>query len=138
MASREDLPPARTPFRRALLAALALGGMTMSFAHAATDLAPITGRLVQLGEISALTYYTVEKNGFRVVTTIQSDDAVEADARVTPVRFIVRLAPGEEARISVPREIGPPIELRIARIGDRLEVSRAAEQSADEQSASDR
>jgi hypothetical protein len=138
MAFREVLLPVRMLFRRALLAVLALGVSTMSLAHAATDLAPITARLVELGELSALTYYTVEKDGFRVVTTIQSNDALEGDASMTPVRFIVTLAASQEARISVPRDSGPAIELRIARIGDRLEVSRAQEQPADEQSASDR
>src|SRR5258708_4852963 len=72
---------------RALFAAFVFCGAIVSVAAHATDLAPTAARLVKLGPISALTYYTVEKDGFRVVTTIQSDDAAESDAHATPVRF---------------------------------------------------
>jgi hypothetical protein len=120
--------------RRALLALVLFGAMApaTSGAGAATELKPVTARLVKLGAISALTSYTVERDGFRVVTTIQSDEAAGSDAPTAPVRFIVTLAPNAEARISVPRAAGRALELRIARIGDRIEVSRPEDQSASE------
>jgi hypothetical protein len=115
---------ATPPLRRGLIAFLVLCGAMVSVAQAATDLAPMTARVVKLGGISALTSYTVEKDGFRVVTTIQSDDAAERGLKMPPVRFIVTLAANEEARISVPRDADPAIELQIARIGDRIEIRR--------------
>jgi hypothetical protein len=125
-------------YRGALLAALVLGGATVSAADTTTDLAPTTARVVRLGTISTLTYYTVEQDGFRVVTTIQPADASESGAAMTPVRFIVTLAPGEAARISVPRDSGSAIELRIARVGDLIEVSRSDDRPVDDRTASQR
>jgi hypothetical protein len=116
---------------RALFAAFVFCGAIVSVAAHATDLAPTAARLVKLGPISALTYYTVEKDGFRVVTTIQSDDAAESDAHAMPVRFVVTLAPGQESTVSVPREAGlDAIELKIARVGDVIQVGRPGDRAA--------
>jgi hypothetical protein len=116
---------------RALFAALVICGAIVSVAAHAADLTPTAARLVKLGPISALTYYTVEKNGFRVVTTIQSDDAVESGSHAMPVRFVVTLAPGQETMVSVPREAGTDaIELRISRVGDVIQVGRPGDRAA--------
>ncbi len=130
----------RHGLRHRALLVLALLGASVSGAGAATDLAPTTARLIRLGAISALTYYTVETDGFRVVTTIQSDDAAATETPMPPVRFIVTLAPSAEARISVPQEVGPAIELRIARIGNVIEVGQLDDRgaTADAEAASER
>jgi hypothetical protein len=112
--------------RRALLAALVFFGAPVSLTAHASDLVPTTARLVKLGPISALTYYTVEADGFRVVTTVQVDSAAESRLEAAPVRFVVTLAPGQATTVSVPRDAGmDAIELRIARVGDRIEITRA-------------
>lgn len=112
--------------RRALLTALVFFGAPVSLVAHATDLVPATARLVKLGPISALTYYTVEPDGFRVVTTVQVEAAANDARDATPLRFVVTLAPGQGTTVSVPRDGGRgAIELRIARIGDRIEIARA-------------
>lgn len=117
--------------RRALLAALAFFGAPVSLVAHATDLVPATARLAKFGTVSALTYYTVEPEGFRVVTTVQVDTADDDGLDATPVRFVVTLAPGQAATVSVPRDAGRnAIELRIARIGDRIEIGRADDEDA--------
>jgi hypothetical protein len=111
---------------RALLAALIVFGVSFSSAAQANDLAPRAARQVKIGPISALTYYTVETDGFRVVTTIQPEDADENDFPARPVRFVVTLAAGQETMVSVPRDAGrEAIELKIARVGDAIQIGEA-------------
>jgi hypothetical protein len=116
---------------RSLAAALAIGGMIVSATAFAADLQPVSARLVKLDSVSALTYYTVEKDGFRVVTTLQPSDAAENAADATPVRFVVTLAPGQKTVVSVPRAAGTgAVEVEIARVGDTIRVSEPTVQTA--------
>ena len=109
--------------RGAFLAALFFFTVLCGVAQAAS-VKPMAVRQVKLGPISALTYYTVEKNGFCVVTTIQPDEDAEEDSDPLPVRFVVTLAAGQEAQVSVPCAAGAKaIVLKIARIGDAIEIS---------------
>ena len=66
--------------------------------------------------MSGVAYYTVEPDGFRVVTTLAQGDAG------TPIRFVSVLAPGQRVVLSTPHQAN---ELEISRKGDNLIVRRA-------------
>jgi hypothetical protein len=86
----------------------------------AADVAPMAGfeRTFRTGA-SALIYFTPGPDGYRVVTTVQSDDA-EAP---TVLRFIAILAAGQTTEVSVPQGPGQaPDAIVIRRVGDRLVV----------------
>jgi hypothetical protein len=115
---------------KSLLLAAVFFNAPLCGAAQAMELKPMMAQQVKLGPISAMAYYTIEKNGFRIVTTIQPDETVEGeDFDPLPVRFIVTLAAGQEVRISVPCEVGiKPIELKIARSGDEVEIGLQSDQ----------
>ena len=80
--------------------------------------------VAHLGSVSALTYYTQEEDGFRVVTTLQEDGR---DAPV-PLRFVTVLEPGQRAAVSVPAGLGEKAwVLELVREGDGLVVHHPAE-----------
>lgn len=99
---------------------LGLGAMMASAQSAAArDLAPLVPETTTLGDLSAMTYYTVERDGYRVVTTFQ----MEGPAGITPFRVVSTVLPGQKTVISVPRAAGlKPLALEIVRDGDRLTV----------------
>ncbi|HEX9489902.1 MAG TPA: hypothetical protein VF930_06425 [Stellaceae bacterium] len=107
-------------FRIAALGAITLLPAQASaeqLAQAHSKLAPVCLDIVHLGSVSAMTYYTEEQDGFRVVTTIQEDGR---DTPV-PVRFVTILQPGQRAIVSVPAEPGVKAwALDLVRDGDRL------------------
>lgn len=106
--------------RIAALAAISLLPATAS----AGQLAAGSLDVVHLGAMSALTYYTAEEDGFRVVTTLQEDGR---DAPV-PVRFVTVLQPGQSAAVSVPARLGEKAwALELVREGDLLVVHHPAE-----------
>jgi len=74
-----------------LAAALAL--TTFGAAHA-DGLQPMQAQSINLGAVSGVVYYTVERDGFHVVTTL-----VEGEAGV-PVRAVSVLAPGQSVVLS--------------------------------------
>src|SRR5258708_19131638 len=106
-------------FRIAALGAITLLPAQASaeqLAQAHSKLAPVCLDIVHLGSVSAMTYYTEEQDGFRVVTTIQEDGR---DTPV-PVRFVTILQPGQRAIVSVPAEPGVKAwALDLVRDGDR-------------------
>ena len=107
-----------TIHRTILAAAFALA--SIGAAHA-DGLRPIEGRSIHLGEVSGVAYYTVERDGFRVVATLAQGEAG------TPVRFEAVLAPGQSVVLSTPREAGAaPNAVEISRQGDRVLVHEAA------------
>ena len=73
---------------RSTLLAAAFTLTTLASAHA-NGLRPIEGRSINLGDVSGVAYYTVEPDGFRVVTTLAQGEAG------TPIRFVSVLAPGQ-------------------------------------------
>jgi hypothetical protein len=106
-------------FRRSLIAAAALTGVSFGTAYA-DGLRPIEAQAIDLEGVSGIAYYTVERDGFRVVTTLAQGEAG------TPVRFEAVLAPGQRVVLSTPREAGVPanvVELR--REDDRVLVHQA-------------
>ncbi|NRP73258.1 hypothetical protein ILFOPFJJ_04157 [Ensifer psoraleae] len=99
----------RTTFAVALLA-------TTSVATA-SDLAPGNGHSIHLGRLDGAVYYTVEKDGYRVVATVASG------AEAQPIRFVSTLGPGQRLMISVPQAVGQPsADFEITRDGDVLSV----------------
>ena len=105
--------------RNTLLAAtLVLSGL--GIAHA-DDFQPKQAQSIDLGEISGSAYYTVERDGFRVVTTLAQGETG------TPVRLVAVLAPGQSVVLSTPRNAGvEPVEVEIAREADGVFVRNAA------------
>ena len=97
-----------------LAAALTLASLG---AAQANNLKPIEGRSINLGDVSGVVYYTIEPDGFRVVTTL-----AEAE-KGTPIRFVSVLAPGQRVLLSTPHQAGA---LEISRNGDDVSVRKAS------------
>lgn len=100
---------------RSTLLAAAFTLVSLSAAQA-TGLRPIEGWSVNLGDVSGVTYYTVEPDGFRVVTTLAQGEAG------TPIRFVSVLTPGQRVVLSTPHQAAA---LEISRSGDSLLVRNA-------------
>ena len=83
----------------------------------ADDLRPIRAKSIHLGEVSGIAYYTVERDGFRVVTTLAQGEAG------TPIRVVSVLAPGQRVVLSTPHQAGT---LEISRKDDKVLVSKTA------------
>lgn len=106
-------------FRRSITAAAALMGASVGIAHA-DGLRPIEAQAIDLEGMSGIAYYTVERDGFRVVTTLAQGEAG------APVRFEAVLAPGQRVVLSTPREAGiPATVVEIRREDDRVLVHQA-------------
>jgi hypothetical protein len=103
------------PIRSSLLAA-AFTFASLGAARA-NGLRPIEGQSINLGDVSGVAYYTVEPDGFRVVTTLAQGEAG------TPIRFVTVLAPGQRVVVSTPYQV-PSLE--ISRKGDELLVRKVS------------
>jgi hypothetical protein len=89
----------------------------LSGGAAAGELEPLSGHSVRLANFNGVVYYTVEKDGFRVVATLSGGDKELA------VRFVSTLLPSQRVVISVPQAVGEPsIDVEIARDGDQVVV----------------
>ena len=88
---------------------------SLAAAHA-DGLRPIEAKSIDLGELSGVAYYTVERDGYRVVTTLAQGETG------TPIRIVSVLAPGQSVRLSTPHEQGA---LEIGRKGDSVFVRKA-------------
>ena len=98
-------------------AALALtsGLASLGAAHA-DGLRPIEAKSIDIGGVSGIAYYTVEPDGFHVVTTLAQGEAG------TPFRFVSVLARDQSVVLSTPLQAGA---LQITRKGDSLLVRKA-------------
>jgi predicted aconitase len=113
-ARRHKQEKAMSIHRTILAAALALA--SVGAAHA-NELQPVEGRSIDLGKISGVAYYTVERAGFRIVATLAQGETG------TPVRFEAVLAPGQSVVLSTPREAGVAASaVEISRQNDRVLV----------------
>ena len=101
---------------RNTLFAAALTLASLGTVHA-NGLRPIEAKSIDLGEVSGVAYYTVEPDGFHVVTTLAQGEAG------TPVRIVSVLAPGQRLVLSTPQQANA---LEISRTGDSVFVRRAA------------
>ena len=88
-------------------------------AHAG-ELKPVLSQKIDLGGVSGIAYYTVERDGFHVVATIAEGSTG------TPVRVRAILVPGQSVVLSTPREVGiAPVAVEISRQGDKVLVGEA-------------
>ncbi|MCP1757290.1 hypothetical protein [Bradyrhizobium elkanii] len=94
---------------------VAFGIASMTAANA-EGLRPLGGESIDLGGISGIAYYTVERDGFRVVATLAQGEAG------TPIRVISVLAPGQRVVLSTPRQSDA---VEITRKGDSVVVRKA-------------
>ena len=101
------------PIRSMLLAA-AFALAALKAAHA-DDPRPIDAMSIDLGEVSGVAYYTIERDGFHVVTTLAQGKAG------TPIRVVSVLAPGQRVAFSTPYQADA---LEISRNGDSVFVRK--------------
>ncbi|MEH2513398.1 hypothetical protein V1291_004752 [Nitrobacteraceae bacterium AZCC 1564] len=101
--------------RNTLLAAAFI--LTSLGAAHASGLRPIEGKSIDLGEVSGVAYYTVERDGFHVVMTLAQGK------EGTPIRVVSVLAPGQSVVFSTAQQPGG---LEISRKGDSVLVRKAA------------
>src|SRR6516164_790106 len=113
------LPPSRMEISmsvRTTLFAAAFTLASLGAAHA-DGLQPIEAKSIDLGEVSGVAYYTVERDGFHVVTTLaQGEEGV-------PIRVVSVLAPGQRVVLSTANRAGA---LEISRTGDSVQVRNVA------------
>lgn len=100
---------------RNMLFAVAFGIASLTAAQA-EGLRPIEAKSIDLGGISGVAYYTVERDGFRVVATLAQGEAG------TPIRVVAVLAPGQRVVLSTPQQADA---IEISRKGDSVLVRNA-------------
>jgi hypothetical protein len=100
---------------RNILFAAAFGIASLTAARA-EGLRPMAGKSIDLGEISGIAYYTVERDGFHVVATLAQGEAG------TPIRVVSVLAPGQRVVLSTPQQADA---IEISRNGDSVLVRKA-------------
>jgi hypothetical protein len=82
-------------------------------AHAG-DFPPLEAKSIDLGGVSGVAYYIVERDGYRIVVILaQGETGI-------PVRFETLLAPGQSVVLSTPRDEGA--------VGQAIEISRRDDQ----------
>jgi hypothetical protein len=107
-----------TIHQTALAAALALGSIGPAYAE---ELRPLQAQVIDFGDVSGVAYFTVERDGFRVVVTVAKKgmDGV-------PVRVVAVLAPDQSLVLSTPHVWGtPPDAVEFMRRADTVLVHKA-------------
>src|ERR1700686_659649 len=84
---------------RSMLVAAAFALASLEAAHA-DGLRPIDAKSIDLGEVSGVAYYTVERDGFHVVTTLAQGMAG------MPIRVVAVLEPGQSVVLLPPNQKG--------------------------------
>jgi hypothetical protein len=87
---------------------------SLEAAHA-DGLRPIDAMSIDVGEVSGVAYYTVERDGFHVVTTLAQG------MTGTPIRVVCVLAPGQSVTFSTPQQANA---LEISRNGNSVLVRK--------------
>ena len=100
---------------RSMLFAAVFGIASLAAARA-DGLRPMEGKSIDLGGISGIAYYTVERDGFHVVATLAQGQAG------TPIRVVSVLAPGQRVVLSTPQQADA---IEISRKGDSVLVRKA-------------
>jgi hypothetical protein len=102
-------------YRLPLLAAVA--AIAISGTLHADPLQPIQAQKIDLGALAGVAYYTVERDGHRLVVTLQARDSD------SPFRFVATLAPGQAITLSVAHGVAEPAtEMHFVRRGEQLLV----------------
>jgi hypothetical protein len=92
------------------------GGEKKGAGHAEA-LRPAETRNIDLGKIAGVAFYTVEREGYRLVVSVQ---ALETG---TPLRFVTTLAPEQQVTLAVPQPDGErAVEVHFVRHGERVDV----------------
>jgi hypothetical protein len=106
--------------RIALLASCAVAAVFVAGGVHAETLKPIQARSIDLGTLAGIAYYTVEPEGYRLVSTLTPSGTD------TPVRFVATLAPGQSVTLSTARMLGESaVQVRFIRQGDQVIVAGA-------------
>ncbi len=101
-----------------LLATLGVGA-SLATAAVATDLDAYRGQVIDLGDLDGIAYYTVEKDGYRVVATLANADS-------KAIRFEVVLAPGQTVVLSTSAASEKaPTKIEISRQNGNVQVVSA-------------
>ena len=100
---------------RSMLVAAVFALASMEPARA-DGLRPIDAMSIDVGEVSGVAYYTIERDGFHVVTTLAQG------MTGTPIRVVCVLAPGQSVAFSTPHQANA---LEISRNGDSVLVRKA-------------
>ena len=100
---------------RSMLFAAVFGIASVAAARA-DGLRPMEGNSIDLGGISGIAYYTVERDGFHVVATLAQGEAG------TPIRVVSVLAPGQRVVLSTPQQADA---IEISRNGDGVLIRKA-------------
>jgi hypothetical protein len=93
--------------------AFAFASLTTAYAD---GLRPIEAKSIDLGDVSGVAYYTVERDGFHVVTTLAQGEAG------TSIRVVSVLASGQRVVLSTANQAS---RLEISRQGDSVLVRKA-------------
>jgi hypothetical protein len=101
---------------RNMLIVATLTFTSLTTAHS-DGLRPIEAKSIDLGDVSGVAYYTTERDGFHVVTTIAQG------AAGAPIRVVSVLTPGQRVVLSTANQAS---RLEISRQGDSLLVRRAS------------
>jgi hypothetical protein len=99
---------------RSMFFATAFALASLGAAHA-DGLRPMQAKSIDLGDVSGVAYYTVERDGLHVVTTLAQGVAG------TPIRVVSVLAPGQRVVLSTPYQADG---LEISRNGDSVLVHK--------------
>jgi hypothetical protein len=99
---------------RNILFATAFAFASLGAAHA-DGLHPIGAKSINLGEVSGVAYYTIERDGLHVVTTLAQGEAG------TPIRVVSVLSPDQRVVLSTPYQADA---LEISRKGDSIVVRK--------------
>jgi hypothetical protein len=87
----------------------------------ADDVKPTLVDSLNLGDVSVVAYYTVERDGYRVVTTLAKGETG------TPIRFESVLAPGQSVLLSTDSGVGvAPVSVEISRKDGTVHVRKTA------------
>ncbi|WP_245473608.1 hypothetical protein [Bradyrhizobium zhanjiangense] len=113
MLDRQSLGEIVMSIRNTLFATV-FGIASLTAAHA-EGLRPIEAKSIDLGGISGVAYYTVERDGFRVVATLAQGETG------TPFRVVSLLTPGQRLLLSTPQPAGV---IEISREGDSVLVRK--------------
>ena len=100
---------------RSTLFAAAFGIASLAAARA-DGLRPMEGKSIDLGGISGIAHYTVERDGFHVVATLAQSEAG------TPIRVVSVLGHGQHVVLSTPQQAAA---IEISRKGDSVLVRKA-------------
>ena len=113
-----------TAFAGILVAALATAAPAAEPNAAVPERQPVV--TVLSATASAMTFWVIEPDGWRVVTTVDMVILPNSDAEQhAVVRFSSVLLPGQSQLISVPLALGQQQQvLRISRIEDQIQVER--------------